>query len=330
MNNTVTQLERYLRDTLGITPRIAPWKGEGSLPFFLRDRYGFYRARILGTSCVFMVDRGEREEPPAAIRKHVDAVQAGRDESVVYVREHVTAYRRKRLVEQKLPFVVPGNQMYLPGLGLDFREHFRKPHHRPGTLRPSSQALLLYALLRDAEGMGPTLLAGALGYSAMTMSRAFDELDAAGLCESSHRGRGRDRRLHLGGARRDVWERALPFLKSPVKSRRAVHLVPGKRLPGPKAGWSALAHYSMLAEPENVVVALGREDWKFLESGDEATPAMAGEADAVIVEVWTYAPALLAEDGQVDRLSLYLSMRDMEEDERVQAALHRMMEDMPW
>ena len=104
MNNTVTQLERYLRDTLGITPRIAPWRGEGSLPFFLRDRYGFYRARILGTSCVFMVDRGEREEPPAAIRKHVDAVQAGRDENVVYVREHITAYRRTRLVEQKLPF----------------------------------------------------------------------------------------------------------------------------------------------------------------------------------------------------------------------------------
>ena len=46
--------------------------------------------------------------------------------------------------------------------------------------------------------------------------------------------------------------------------------------------------------------------------------------------LWSYAPAVTSGDArQVDDLSLFLSMRDSP-DERVQAALQEMMEDMPW
>ncbi len=71
-------------------------------------------------------------------------VQAKWNETVVYVRKRITAYNRKRRVEQKIPFVVPGNQMYLPVLGLEFREYFRKPRPHQSELRPSSQAVLIY------------------------------------------------------------------------------------------------------------------------------------------------------------------------------------------
>ncbi|MFA7176805.1 MAG: hypothetical protein WC114_06125, partial [Smithellaceae bacterium] len=47
------------------------------------------------------------------------------------------------------------------------------------------------------------------------------------------------------------------------------------------------------------------------------------------IEVWSYEPALFAMDGVVDRLSLFLSLRD-EEDERVEAALEQMMREMQW
>ena len=46
---------------------------------------------------------------------------------VVYVTRTFAPYECKRLIEQKVPFLVPGNQRYLPDLGIDLREHFRKP-----------------------------------------------------------------------------------------------------------------------------------------------------------------------------------------------------------
>lgn len=38
---------------------------------------------------------------------------------VVYVTTTLASYERKRLVQQKVPFIVPGNQLYLPELAID-------------------------------------------------------------------------------------------------------------------------------------------------------------------------------------------------------------------
>ena len=45
---------------------------------------------------------------------------------MVYVTGALASYERKRLIEQKVPFMVPGNQLYLPDLGIDLREYFRQ------------------------------------------------------------------------------------------------------------------------------------------------------------------------------------------------------------
>jgi len=329
MSPIVPKLERYLRDALGDTPAVTPWKEERHLAIFLRDRYRFFEARILNHSCLLMVDNGDREDPPSTIRKHIDQVQAKWSGPVIYVRDRITAYNRKRLLEQKIPFVVPANQMYLPMLGVDFREHFRTPRPDISGLRPSSQAVLIYALLQNAENLGPTALATKLGYSAMGMSQALDELEAAGIGESTATGRGSDRRLRFNAPKREVWVKAEPLLKTPVKSRHTIHMTREGNHPGPQAGLSALAHYSMLAEPENVTIALGREDWKSFLKKSAAKTVIEDEPGTMAVEVWGYAPTLFAGDGWVDRLSLYLSLRDTK-DERVQAALERMMKENSW
>ena len=104
---------------------------------------------------------------------------------------------------------------------------------------------------------------------------------------------------------------------------------PGGNLLGPQAGLSALAHYSMLAEPENSSIALSREVWKSLQKKATVRRTLADEPGALTVEVWNYTPTLFAQDGWVDRLSLYLSLKDTE-DERVQDALDQMLEELPW
>ena len=327
MQDLLDQFERYLRETLGMTVTPTPWEAASRVPFFLRDRYRFFEAQLAETPCLLMVDKGGREESPAVIRKHIEQVRARWNDPVIYVRDRVVAYNRKRLIEQKTPFVVPGNQMYLPMLGVDLRERFRKPLAARGSFRPSTQALLTHMLLRGTENLSPTELAATLGYSVMTMSRALDELQATGLGESSRSGR--DRSLHLTEPRLAVWKKAQPFLRDPVKSRCPIRLARDLDLPGPRAGLSALARYSMLAEPHNAVVALSTRDWKLLRQREAVTEAAGDEPDGLIVEVWSYAPTLLATEGVVDRLSLYLSLRG-NPDERIEAALDEMMEAVAW
>jgi DNA-binding MarR family transcriptional regulator len=327
MTDTCRKIERYLDDVLGIRVVVAPWETEARIPLFLQDRYRFFWAEALNQRCLFMVDEHAEDESPAAIRKHVEQVRAKWDVPVVYVRDRIIAYNRKRLIEHKVPFIVPGTQMYLPTLGIDLREHFRKLRPSIGGLRPAAQAVLIHALLRDAENLGPTVLAEKLGYSTMAMSRALDELEAAELGRTT--ANGRERRLRLAGPKHEIWEKAQPLLRSPVVKRHTIRLAPEAALPGPRTGHDALAHYSMLAEPKSVAVALGRETWKAMQETNRLESAMMDESGATTVEIWSYAPVLFAAVGWVDRLSLYLSLRETQ-DERVLAALDQMIKEVPW
>lgn len=327
MQTLCDTLQRYLHDALGIRTTMTLWTNAVRMPIFLQDRYRFFLTEVLDLRCLLMVDAYEEEESPAAIRKHIEQVRLKWDDPVVYVRERITAYNRKRLIEHKVPFIIPGTQMYLPMLGIDLREHFRKLWQDVKALSPGAQVVLIHALLRDRQSLGPTSLSADLGYSIMAMSRALDELEAAGLAQTASKGR--TRRLQLVAPPREVWELAQPLLRSPVLKRHAVQYGPGAQLPEPRAGLEALAHYSMLAEPGNPVVALGRQGWKVLQQTEGGLTTRMDDPEAAIIEVWSYAPVLFADHGWVDRLSLYLSLRESQ-DERIQAALEQMIKEVAW
>ena len=59
-----------------------------------------HHAQVLDALPDALKDQPWARAPSAAIRKHIDQVQAKWNETVVYVRERITAYNRKRLVEQ--------------------------------------------------------------------------------------------------------------------------------------------------------------------------------------------------------------------------------------
>lgn len=319
---------RYLAEVLGEQVAVRPWEGEKGLPLFLRERYTFLAARLLENPILFMAARTPDEETPATIRKHLAQAKEKAGRTVVYVRDGVTSYNRRRLIEHRIPFIVPGRQMYLPPLGLDLRERFDQKRRPGDAIGPSTQAILIHILLRGLDDSPVTAvhLKPRLRYSPITLSRAFDELEAAGLAESTTVDRTRE--LRLVAPRRTTWEKALPLLRSPVQ--RLAHAT-GEihELRGLVAGLSALALRSMLAGPSNPVVAVSREDWQScIQRGAVETLPMR-EPGAVDVEVWMYPPHILSDGDAVDPLSLYLSLR-ADADERVQGALDRLLEEMPW
>ena len=318
------QIPEYLHQTLGVRPRAVAWDGAGRLPAFLTARYRFALMDLEGQTLLLMVDDAPDPDPPATIRKHAEQVRAKWSGPIVYVRDQVTAYNRKRLIEQRIPFIVPGNQMYLPELGLDLRERFRAALPTKQKFSPATQAVLIFVLLNGSEdGATASALAPALGYTTMTLSRAFDELESAELATTEALGRERVLRLHA--RRKETWERAQPWLIDPVKSRHFVAMLPD----GLRAGQDALARSTMIAEPRLPVTAVGHKRWLAFAREHPEAVLPDREAAQSEVEVWKYEPRAHDRPGVVDPLSLYLSAK-AGADERVEQALDLLMEQMKW
>jgi hypothetical protein len=326
MKPELRQLERYLRDALGNDATAAPWPYADRLPHFLKERYAFARVRILGTPCLLVIDLNRAEESPAVVRKHLDIIRAKEEDEIIYVRPQVTAYNRKRLIEQKVPFIVPGNQMYLPMLAVDLREYFRRTRSVLSAFSPATQAVVIYALLNDVKKeLTPLEMARRLGYAPMTMTRAFDELETANLGVATVRGR--ERCLRFPDTRKETWATAQPFLRSPMNKRLFVRQ--GAPLPGIRAGLTALAHYSMLSQPPYTTMAVSREQWKKYHDRHKTIRVPAADPDGLEIQVWSYPPALFAQKAVADPLSLYLSLKD-DTDERTQGSLDEMMRKFGW
>lgn len=327
MQHVTAPFEQHLMTTLGISTRPKPWQGAAELPFFLGEQYAFFELNLLGTPCLLMLDSSDEQSSPTTVRKHLIQVQKKWHGEVVYVCSRLTSYHRRGLIEQRVSFVIPGNQLYLPAWGMDLREHFKALRDKPKRFWPSTQALLIKLLLEPSERSAiiPAQMAELFGVTRTTMKRAFDELEKAELVDIQRSGNARS--LRLAGTRQETWARAQPWLRSPVRHRHHLAAGPGA-VGGVPAGDSALAIFTMLAAPAHEVVALTGKQWKDLEpSLKQEVPK--DEPGQIEVEVWRYAPLAFQDYHAVDPLSLYLST-EQTSDERVQQALEKLLEVVPW
>ena len=321
-------VERYVRETLHTPLHLAKW-GTQNLPALLRHEYDFFTGRLGGSDTLFAFV--QQSSTPAAVAKHTRMLGRHWSGNIVIVAEHINSTWRNRMIEKAVPFVVPGRHAYLPMLGIDLRERYKQTEPQDGGgLLPATQVVLLHILLaNDGTAHTPTALSETLGYSKMTVSRAFDQLDRHGLASIMRVGR--KRLLTLGSERKEVWTRAQPVLRSPVKRRVWIPATSASDVKGLTAGVTALAEMTILAPPPYLTLATTKQEMGNLPTGavTRYQPRDYVDSDQTQLEIWSYAPWLIASGPRVDHLSLYLSMRD-DPDERVQAALSEAMEELAW
>ncbi len=320
-------IERYLHEVMGLSVVIKPWGGGAALPYFLHDVYEFATIDLLGGQYVLMLER-DKAGGASKVRKQLDALNQASGAVGVFVSASLSSYERKRLIEQRVPFIVPGNQLYLPDLGIDLREYFRKSRAvQDKKLSPATQALLIGALLNPWKfDVHPAELGTHLNYTSMTLSRAVNELAHVGLATVIEVGR--ERWLHFDNDAPTTWRKAQPLLRDPVKKRVWAKSVPIIHEQARLAGETALATVSMLAEPAHPVYAISSEEWKHAQQlGMRELPV--AESDACLWQIWSYTPNISQVAGSVDDLSLILSLRN-EHDERVQIALSEFEEKLTW
>lgn len=348
----LTEARNYLEDILGPEAISAAknnawaksWRDAESLPFYLQSPYTYYRTELFGQACLLMLAQTPEGETPAVVRKHRQAVGKHFDGEVLYVIEAISSYNRKRLIEQRVPFLVPGNQLYLPAMGVDLREYFKPgKQSEPRRLGAPAQAIVLREiLLRDCTGLPAKDLANRLGYSPMTITRAINELTVLQLAMPEKVGK--EKHLHFSAKGRSLWDAALPALQNPVNKRAWLvwrnkqNWEPG--FDGVEAGESALAHYTSLADSGIKQWAIGQDIWPKLAKRPDVKMLVSQSAEAALnersqfskerevmaIEVWTYSPKVITPDKRwVDPLSLWLSLATST-DERVEIARETLLE----
>lgn len=320
--------EAYANDAfgqrLGLVP-IAPT----NIPHFLIDRYVLWQGALEGLTVVLMAVREARQGATADYLKHRDMVRRQLGvELVLLLLDHAPSAIRRQMVDRKIGFIAPGAQLYVPEAFLDLRERapiFAFAH--TDRISPTTQFMLLAILQKvDLEDRNLTQLAETLKVSIMSISRSLDELEALELAQAHHVGRQRRLRMRLKG--RQLWEAVQQNLHDPV---RKVRLVNGRIDTGlaPLAGESALARYTMLTPPRIETRAILAASWKRIEEDLALSPATTFDDDRVEIQTWTYDPNILAKEGVIDRLSLYLSVRE-NPDERVAQAAEELLEKFEW
>jgi DNA-binding MarR family transcriptional regulator len=319
-------IEKYVGQILHKALRLQDSNAQNSLPAYLGSAYALSEGDFSGRRTMFMARR-ETQGTPAEMAKHVALVQEKLGAPTVLVLDSLPPTSRARLIEMAVPFIVPGNQMYLPFLAVDLREHFRAPKVRPeGKLTPAAQALLFYHLLGFARvGMTSSDLAEHLAYTPMSIGRALDELAALNLARTERRGR--ERHILFTKAGKALFDEAKEMLRSPVKTRHFIDQDAdafGLKI----AGEAALSRLSSLNHPERRSYACTGPQWSSLKAQHRITEVAESECHT-IVEIWAYDPSVLSETWTVDALSLYAQFWK-DTDERVAMAAEDLLGTLNW
>ena len=324
------RLEGYLAAILKLDVRLQDWYGQEALPVFLTRLYEFFETRVGQFPVLFMFAKSDDGHTPKEIGKHLDLVKGGYDGIVVYSAERLTASSRARLIAAGVAFAVPGNQLFIPELATDLREHFRGPKpKRPDKLSPSAQLVLFFHLLNGEPGQQwtPTEMTEPLRYSVMTMSRAFEELAAVSLAQIERRGR--KKLMSFCAEGRLLIDIAKTLL---IRPERRVDHIRWRKKPWslPLAGEHALARLTDLSPPATLpAYAVTSDQMRELIAEGWVNRRDAEYGSDGALATWRYDPRVLARNQMVDPLSLFAQFW-WESDERLSMAVDQLLERWTW
>ncbi len=329
MNGLINKMNMYLKEVIGLKVDCQSLRVD-SLPIYISETYSFCALRAGKSKFLGVIIRDPENFKTSAFEKHKryfpDSERSRDYKGIVLIAGELSGFVRKRLIEMKTSFVIPNVQLYWPELGLEFRNFVKNQAPSKEAVEkfdPAAQAVLIGALNSSYEQpITPKELSEKLFYSAMSMTRALNQIESTDIAKIEKSGK--KRLLSFSKDKQTLWQKATPKLINPIreKARFYENDVPNEyRL---KAGESALASMSMLVAPRTNTYAVGREKWKKIQK--QKIPNLElNEPDTCEVQVWRYDPELFADRNYVDAFSLYLSFEDVT-DERLEMALNEALE----
>ena len=303
-----------MEEILGLPIEQTLWSHTEEVPLYISGNYELQKVHIMDTDCVFMVPLTNLGTV-ATVKKHMRKIQDIYHLPVAIRAKEVSNYRRKSMLENRIPFVTD-TQVYLPFLGTYLRRQFESGLLIPKVFTVSAQVTAIKWLLHPEEKIKLTKLMDGFGYTAMTLSRVAKQLEATGCFRIE-----KDGAANILAAKqnaRTTFEKMKPYLTSPVVTSGYLELP--MQWDYAVAGVEAVAEKTMLNADELHTFAVYGMKKNVLQTELVATDKQA------YVEIWRYNPKILSDDGKfADPISVALTLKDIK-DERVEGAVNDMLE----
>lgn len=318
-------MEEWLKEITQMEVRITEFNDTGRLAFVYRDKYSFQKLSIDSLELIlaqptigkFSVEQLERE-----LQKLKEIIGS----NVVFYFESASSYQRKMLLKHRMSFIIARNSLFLPALGMYISNHNPTSNKADkDQLSPIAQLVFIYTLLYVNKPTTFTELSKQMNIKKMSVSRAFDELCPKRLFELEVKGKMKF--VVYRKSKREILDIAMPYLINPIQKTIYCEMETAStktRI----SSTSALSELSLLSEKQTIKAIYSREFSKNTLNFHQYT-----QNDTVItkypLELWKYDPSLLSNNEYVDKISLYLSLKN-EKDERVLGELDEMWEGFLW
>ncbi len=316
------KLENYITGLLGFEfeEEAITQDQQKELPFYIKEIYKIKRGFLLRREVLLLEQKFSENHSPEQYRKQTKLIEDIFHKPVVLVLENLESYNRKRLIEKRVSFIVPGKQMFIPQFLIDLREFKNTSLELKETLQPAAQCILFYHLLKgNISEMNFKKIAEKINYRQMTITRAAKDLVEKELCRIEGTNQ---RKILFNENDKKLWEKALPYLLNPVKRKIYINGQIDESLIF-KAGSTALSEVTDISEEPISCFAISKTDYMYLRKHDKINITNKFEGK-MCLEIWKYSPALFARDKRVDPLSLFLSFRESN-DERVEIEIEKMV-----
>lgn len=302
-------------DVFGLTINYKSWDKKQALPLYVAGNYEIDEAIVSNNRFIVMRPIGDLPTLPA-MKKHIEKIQKIDDVPVVFYLKNLSDFRRKGMLESNIPFMTE-KQVFLPFIGTLLMEEKNNALYKEKFMFSTQQLFLMYLYNRQNK-LYVANVGKKLPYSAMTLSRAVKQLEASDLFLVYKDGV--NKVIESKYDRRELFERAKPFLLDPVrkygyieKSRIDENMV--------LASESALAKNSMLNPSKLITYAIDEQKMDINQMENE----LVDPNKQIRLELWGYDPKLFSDDNVADGLSVALSLREIV-DERIEEAIDECIE----
>ena len=312
-------LEKTLRQNVIMTENKEVYK---KLPLAYRGRYDIFTVETNGA--LWMAIHPKDDVGLVMLRRDRAGVEKMTGLNCAIFLDRTTFYIKEKMMEEGIPFVIEGKQVFLPFIGyLLSKENEREltPVHLISFL---TQKMLLMAIYERWNEVKVSGAAKRMGVSTKSASRCFDELEYLNIDVLGMKGKSRV--INIPDDRKQLWQQIERMLRNPV-IRRFV-LREDMKIEK-KAGISALCEYSLLSDNVYPTYAVTKRELKTSGVKVEKQVSELEEIGCVVLELGYFID--FSGKGLQDPLSVVLSLTGEEqEEERIDISINEMLEEYVW
>ncbi len=277
-------------------------------------RFNFYSGEINEHSFMLLEHKKSENLRPLQYKQIASRIGKIISLPILFEFDRLESYQRNRFIQQGVHFVVSDKYVFLPFLLINAKDSAPIVADK---LTPIAQYILLRQIqsgefnalsVRDIERITP--------YKYVTLTRAIRILEELGLCKVVI-GSDRVKTLQFNSGK-ELWESAEEYLINPISKVAYC----SNANTGVVCSYNALAHYTNLNPDNTSYYAIYEKEYKEWSKGCKDLNSYEGE---VKIEVWRY-PSIES-NGYVDRLSLYLTLKD-DKDPRVEKELEKLIQQL--